>query len=134
MKVSVIVMIHNHEGFIEKALDSVLMQQTAFDYEILVSEDFSTDGTREIVLGYQRRFPEKFRLLLSEKNIRSNAVVTRCINAARAEYVALLDGDDYWTIPDKLQKQADFLDRHPECSMCFHNAQVIRVVSGAKYV
>lgn len=124
MKVSVIVMTYNHANFITQALDSVLMQQVNFKYEILISEDCSTDGTREIVIGYQENFHQKIRLLLSEKNIHSNAIVVRGINAAQGEYIALLDGDDYWTSPSKLQKQVDFLDNHPECSMCFHNAQV----------
>jgi glycosyltransferase involved in cell wall biosynthesis len=124
MKVSVIVMTYNHVDFIAQALDSVLMQQLNFEYEILISEDCSTDGTREIVIGYQEKFPHKIRLLLSERNVHSNAIVVRGINAAKGEYIALLDGDDYWTSPSKLQKQVDFLDNHPEYSMCFHNAQV----------
>jgi glycosyltransferase involved in cell wall biosynthesis len=100
------------------------MQKTSFDYEIMISEDCSTDRTREIAIGFQKAHPDKIRLLLSEKNIRSNQIVVRGIKAARGEYVALLDGDDYWTSPDKLQRQADFLDGHPECSMCFHNARI----------
>jgi glycosyltransferase involved in cell wall biosynthesis len=124
IKVSVLVMTYNHANFITQTLDSVLMQQVNFNYEILISEDCSTDGTRDIVIEYQKRFPHKIRLLLSQQNIRSNAIVVRGINAAQGEYIALLDGDDYWTSPDKLQKQVDFLDNHPECSLCFHNAQV----------
>lgn len=120
-KVSVLVITYNHINFIAQALDSVLVQKVDFDYEILISEDYSTDGTRELVVNYQQRFPEKIRLILSEKNIRSNQVVARGIHAARGKYIALLDGDDYWTSPYKLQKQVDFLDKHPECSMCFHN-------------
>ena len=116
-------MTYNHAKFISKAIDSALMQETEFNYEIIVSEDCSTDGTRNIVLDYHQRFPGKIRLLLSEKNIHSNAVVTRGINAANGKYIALLDGDDYWTTPHKLQKQVDFLDSHSGCSMCFHNAE-----------
>jgi glycosyltransferase involved in cell wall biosynthesis len=100
------------------------MQQLDGGFEVLISEDCSTDGTREIVREYAARNPERIRLLLSERNVRSNAVVTRGIEAARGQYVALLDGDDYWISPDKLQKQATFLDRHPECTICFHNARV----------
>jgi glycosyltransferase involved in cell wall biosynthesis len=125
MKVSVLVMTYNHAEFITQALDSALMQETRFPYEIIVSEDCSTDGTREIVQAYHRRFPEKIRLILSDHNLASNAVVVRGIDAARGQYVALLDGDDYWTSPYKLQKQADFLDSHPECALCFHNARVL---------
>jgi len=125
MKVSVLVMTYNHAGFIAQAMDSALMQETNFPYEIIVSEDCSTDGTREIVQTYHRRFPEKIRLILSQQNVASNAVVVRGIEAAQGQYVALLDGDDYWTSPYKLQKQTDFLDSHPECAICFHNVRVV---------
>jgi glycosyltransferase involved in cell wall biosynthesis len=130
MKVTVLVITYNHERFIAQALESVLMQKTNFDYEILISEDCSTDRTRQIVIDYQRAYPEKVRLLLSKKNIHNNQVVVRGIKAACGEYIALLDGDDYWTSPDKLQKQADFLDNHPECSMCFHNAKIFHETEG----
>lgn len=126
VKVTVLVMTYNHCSFVAQALDSALEQQTSFEYEILVSEDCSTDGTRELVVDYQRRYPQTIRLLLSEKNIRSNAIVVRGIRAARGEYIALLDGDDYWTSPRKLQKQADFLDSHPACAICFHNARTVK--------
>src|SRR5512133_148878 len=120
IKVSVLVMTYNHEKFIQQALDSVAMQATNFDYEILISEDCSTDRTREIVLEFQKEHPDKVRLLLSKTNVHSNQVVVRGIRAAQGQYLAMLDGDDYWTSPTKLQKQADFLDGHPECSLCFH--------------
>jgi glycosyltransferase involved in cell wall biosynthesis len=123
--VTVLVMTCNHERFIAGALDSVLAQETDFDFEILISEDLSTDRTRQIVLDYQGRHPERIRLLLSEHNLHSNEVVARGLRAARGAYIALLDGDDYWTSPDKLQKQVRFLESHPRCSMCFHNARVV---------
>ena len=125
IKVSVLVMTYNHAKFISKAMDSALMQQTDFNYEIIISEDCSTDGTKEIVLEYKQRFPGRIRLLLSEQNIHNNGVVTRGIYAAKGDYISLLDGDDYWTSPYKLQKQADYLDAHYECSICFHNAQIL---------
>ena len=125
MRVTALVVTYNHGPFIAGALESALRQETSFDYEILVSEDRSTDGTREIVLDYQRRHPDRIRLILSERNLRSNAVVARGIRAARGEFIALLDGDDLWTSPHKLQKQVDFLDGHPDCALCFHNAQVV---------
>ncbi len=125
MRVTALVVTYNHEPFVAGALESALWQETAFDYEILVSEDCSTDRTREIVLDYQRRHPERIRLILSERNLRSNAVVARGIRAARGEFVAVLDGDDLWTSRRKLQKQVEFLDAHPDCALCFHNAQVV---------
>jgi glycosyltransferase involved in cell wall biosynthesis len=118
-------MTYNHGRFIAQALESALMQETDFPYEIVVSEDCSTDSTREIVQRYHQRFPDKIRLILSERNIASNAVVVRGIEAAKGQYVALLDGDDYWISPAKLQKQSEFLDSHEECAICFHNATVM---------
>lgn len=130
MKVTVLVMTYNHEKFIGQALESVLMQKTNFDYEILISEDCSTDRTREIVLEFQKAHPTRTRLLLSERNLHSNEIVARGIRAARGQYIALLDGDDYWISPHKLQRQADFLDSHPECSICFHNARIYHETEG----
>jgi glycosyltransferase involved in cell wall biosynthesis len=100
------------------------MQQTNFDWEILVSEDCSTDRTRHIVKEYAARHPGLLRLILSEKNLHSNEVVARAIRAAVGEYLALLDGDDYWLTSEKLQTQVDFMDRHPESTVCFHQAVV----------
>ena len=118
-------MTYNHARYIDQALNSVLAQSTGCGYEILISEDHSDDGTREKVIEYQSRFPQTIKLLLSEQNIKSNAIVTRGLEAAQGEYIALLDGDDYWLSADKLQKQVDFLHAHPQCSMCFHNAIVV---------
>ncbi|HEX3035122.1 MAG TPA: glycosyltransferase [Thermodesulfobacteriota bacterium] len=121
MKVSVLIITYNHAKFIAQALDSVLMQKVNFDYEILISEDCSTDSTRDIIIGFQKRYPDRIRLLLSEQNLNSNEVIVRGIQASQGQYIALLDGDDYWTSPYKLQKQVDFLDNNPECAMCFHD-------------
>jgi glycosyltransferase involved in cell wall biosynthesis len=123
-------MTYNHEKFISKALESAEMQETNFEYEILISEDCSTDRTREIVLDFQKAHPEKIRLLLSKQNIHSNEIVVRGIQAARGQYIALLDGDDYWTSPYKLQMQVNFLDSHPECSISFHNARIFHEAEG----
>lgn len=128
--VTVLVMTYDHARFIARALDGALMQKTDFDYEILVSEDCSTDGTREIVLDYQRLHPERIRPLLSERNLHSNEVVVRGWRAARGRYIALLDGDDYWTSPHKLSRQVELLESRPECSMCFHNARVLEEATG----
>jgi len=124
-KVSVKITTYNHERFIAQTLDSVLSQKVNFPFEIIVGEDCSTDKTRVFLQDYQRKFPDIIRLLLNERNMggRYNALNTR--RACRGEYVAFLDGDDYWTTPDKLQKQINFLDQHPECTICFHNAKII---------
>ncbi len=119
-KVSVAMITYNHERFIAQAIESVLMQETAFEYEIVIGEDCSTDLTREIVVDFQKRFPNKIRLLLPESNIGAHKNLSQTLAACGGQYVALLEGDDYWTSPEKLQKQADFLDSHLDCSLCFH--------------
>jgi glycosyltransferase involved in cell wall biosynthesis len=124
MKVTVVIVTYNHERFIGKALESVIVQQANFDFEIVISEDCSTDATRHIVLDWKKRYPDRIRLILSEQNIHNNEVVARAFRVARGTYIALLDGDDFWTCSQKLQLQADFLDRNPQCSMCCHNAEI----------
>ena len=122
MKVTVLVTTYNHEKYIAQALDSVLMQETDFDFEIVVLEDCSTDATRDILSAYKRDHADKIRLWLAERNRRSNKTFAKEFRAAPSPYIAILDGDDYWTSPEKLQKQVEFLESHPECALCFHNA------------
>jgi len=125
VKLSVRVITYNHAPFIRQALDSVLAQRADFPYEIVIGEDCSTDGTREIVVEYQRRHPERIRLILSDRNLGGRHNFVRTLQACRGEYIALLDGDDYWTSEDKLQRQVDFLERHPGYVICFHDALVV---------
>jgi glycosyltransferase involved in cell wall biosynthesis len=124
MKVTALVTTYNHEKYIAQALESALMQKTNFEYEIIVAEDCSIDQTRSIVLDFQRRNPEKIRLVLPAENLGSagNRVFAQAFELAQGEYVALLDGDDYWTSAKKLQRQVEFLELHPDCALCFHNA------------
>lgn len=124
VKVSVLMITYNHERYIAQALDSVLMQQVAFDYEIVVGEDCSTDATRAILRRYQQQYPERIRVLLPEANLGMVGNFIATYQQCRGEYIALLDGDDYWSSAEKLQRQVDFLDAHPECSACFHNVLV----------
>ncbi len=123
--VSVVIVTYNHERYIERALDSVLSQQTDRRMEVIISEDCSTDRTRQMVVEVGRSDP-RVTLHLSERNLRSNAVVARGLTAARGELVCLLDGDDYWTSPDKIERQAELLRAHPDVTAIFHNAQVCR--------
>lgn len=123
--VSVIVVTYRHEAFIAQAVESVLSQQTDFPIEILISEDRSPDRTRDIVTELQRRHPTTIRLFLSERNQNDNAVLTRAWEAALGTYIAVLDGDDYWTEPLKLQKQVEFLERHPNVFVCGHAVTVV---------
>jgi glycosyltransferase involved in cell wall biosynthesis len=122
--VTALIVTYNHRPYIEAAMESVLGQSTTFAVEIIVSEDASRDGTREIVLEFARRHPARIRPLLSTRNVRSNEVVARGLRLARGRYVALLDGDDWWCAADKLQRQYDFLEANPGYAAVFHNALV----------
>ncbi len=114
-KLSVIFITYNHEEYVERALRSVLMQQTDFDFEVVVGEDCSTDSTREIVSAIADEYPEgKVRLLFREHNLGPTRNVYETTMACKGRYLAYLEGDDYWTDENKLQRQVDFLDKHPE--------------------
>lgn len=125
IKVSVAMITYNHERFIAQAIEGVLMQQTDFAVELVIGEDCSTDGTRAIVRRYGERYPERIRLLLPERNLGAHANAVATSNVCRGKYIALCEGDDYWTDLFKLQKQVDFLEAHPECAICFHNVTVV---------
>ena len=125
MKVSVLMMTYNHEKFIAQALDSILMQEVNFEYEIIIGEDCSQDNTREILLKYQKEYPDKIRLLLHEKNIGAAANQIACMKACTGKYIAMLEGDDYWTDQHKLQIQVDFLDNNPSYTFCFHPISIM---------
>lgn len=118
---TVCVRTHNQEKFIADALDSVLMQRTEFEYGIIISDDASSDGTVEILKEYQNAYPDKIRLLLSEKNVGGPENLKRVIEASNAKYVTCLDGDDFYTDEYKIQKQVEFLEAHSEYGACFHN-------------
>ena len=126
-KVSVSLVTFNHEKFIAQAIESILLQEVDFSYEIIIGEDFSSDKTREIVIEYQKQYPDKIRLILPEENLGcyGQKIFVQTLQACRGEYIAILDGDDYWTSPYKLQQQVDFLDNHPECAICFHDVTTI---------
>lgn len=134
MKVSVSVVTYNHKNYIKQCLDSILMQETDFDYEIILGEDESTDGTREICLDYANRHPEKIRLFLrSRKDVilinekpsgRYNFIEN--LKTCNGQYIALCEGDDYWTDPLKLQRQVDFLENNKTVNICFHKAKVLK--------
>jgi glycosyltransferase involved in cell wall biosynthesis len=122
MKLTALLVAYNHERYVGQAIESALQQTVDFDYELLIVEDSSSDRTRDIVSDYAARFPDCIRLSLAERNVGANAGILRGLEAARGEYIALLDGDDYWSAPHKVAKQVRFLDEHRNYSMCFHRA------------
>ena len=122
---SVCMISFNHEQFIAQAIESILMQKTNFDFELVIGEDYSTDDTRKICEGYAKRNPKIIQLLSSQKNLGIINNFIRTIQNCDGKYVAICEGDDYWTDPYKLQKQVDFLEAHPEYAGCFHYTQQV---------
>jgi glycosyltransferase involved in cell wall biosynthesis len=121
-KVSVFLLTYNHVAWIAEAIESALAQSAPFPVEILISDDGSTDGTREIVRDYARRHPESIRTFLPERNLGIAGVWLQAARRCRGEYVAILEGDDRWTSPTKLARQAALLDSRPDWTSCFHGA------------
>jgi glycosyltransferase involved in cell wall biosynthesis len=129
-KLSVSTICFNQAQFIGQALDSVLMQKASFEYEVVISDDCSTDGTREIIADYQRRWPDKIKPLLREKNVGMQRNGIETIERCRGEYLAFLEGDDYWTDPNKIQMQVDYLEAHQNCSLVHHKVEHMASPSG----
>ena len=124
-KVSIYCTAFNHEAFIRDALDGFLAQKTDFPFEVLVTDDASTDGTTGILRTYQEKHPDVIRFFHQEKNLFSqgiNIYEAVMYPNTRGQYVAYCEGDDYWTDPEKLQKQVSFLDANPDYSACVHNS------------
>lgn len=113
---------YNHENYIADAIESFLMQKTDFPYEILIHDDASTDRTPEIIKQYESKYPDLIKPIYQTENQYSKGVKIGHLNMERAKgkYMAICEGDDYWTDPYKLQKQVDYMEKHPECSMCVH--------------
>ena len=123
MLVSICCLTYNHAAYIRECLDGFLMQRTDFPVEIIVHDDASTDGTQDILREYQARYPDRFHLILQTENQYSkgvNVAIQYIFPRVRGKYIAFCEGDDYWTAPDKLQRQVDFLEAHPDHSMCCH--------------
>lgn len=122
--VSVCVITYNHCNYIRQCLDGILMQQTNFPFEVIVNDDCSTDGTAEIVKEYESKHPQLFKVTYQTENQYSKGVRGMfprfCFPRARGKYIALCEGDDYWTDPLKLQKQVDFLEKNPDYVLCTH--------------
>lgn len=139
--VSVIITTYNHKSYIEQCLESILSQETNFIFEILIGEDQSSDGTRQICQKYEQRFPDKIRLFMrNRENViyikgkptgRYNFIAT--INEAKGKYISICEGDDYWSDPLKLQKQVDLLEANPNLIAC-HHWQTMAIKKDGKFV
>ena len=122
--VSICTITYNHEKYIADALDSFLMQETDFPFEILIDEDCSLDSTADIIRTYMKKFPNIINATLRDKNLGGGINSIENYKKAKGKYIALCEGDDYWTDPLKLQKQVNFLESHEEYNMVFHNAEL----------
>src|ERR1035437_1524868 len=123
--VSVCTITYNHEAYLRQAIESVLAQQTSFDFELVIGEDCSTDQTREIALEYQKAHPDVVRVLRNTARLGAMKNFEHTLAACRSKYVAFLDGDDFWTSPQKLQRQVDVLEAHRDISVVFHPVHIV---------
>ena len=132
--VSICCLTYNHEQYLRDTLEGFLMQKVDFPIEILINDDASTDGTRAIMEEYAAKYPALIRPFYQDVNLYSQGK-DLCLEvlypAARGKYIALCEGDDYWTEPDKLQSQVDFLEAHPEYVACVHDT-LVHVCSGER--
>ena len=121
--VTVLTLTYNHEPYIRQCLDGIVMQQTNFKFELLIHDDASTDGTANIIREYESKYPDIIKPIYQKENQYSKKIpigVTYLYPRAKGKYIALCEGDDYWTDPLKLQKQVDFLEANPDFVMCSH--------------
>lgn len=123
--VSISVITYNQEEYIRNTLDNIIAQKVAFPIEIVVGDDCSTDNTRSICIEYKNKYPNIIQLHLHEKNMGSMANWISNINLCQGKYIAICEGDDYWTDPYKLQKQVDLMESHSDFSMCAHASQIL---------
>ena len=124
MKVSICCVTYNHEKYITETLKGFLMQSFDEEWEIVICDDASADGTGHILEEYKKKYPDRINLIRNTVNIGANANIIQAISFCKGEYIAFCEGDDYWTDPLKLKKQAAILDAEPNCSILWTNYQV----------
>lgn len=135
VKVSVICTAYNHEKYIRKALDGFVMQETNFQFEVIVHDDASTDNTANIIREYEEKYPNIIKPIYQTENQFSQGVKIAkefIYPRIKGKYIASCEGDDYWTDKYKLQKQYDYMESHPECAICVHQATVYNCSNGTE--
>jgi glycosyltransferase involved in cell wall biosynthesis len=127
MKLSIIVPTYNHEAYIEECIHGILKQKVDFEYEVLIGEDCSKDHTRDVLKRLEENLPAYFQIFYREENLGGGDFgnVDDLISRAVGEYITVLEGDDYWIYENKLQRQVDFLDNHPDYVAVAHNCIVV---------
>ncbi len=126
--VTVFCLAYNHEKYIRTAFENLIRQKTSFKFRILVHDDASTDSTPDIIREYKEKYPDLFEVILQEENKYQQGIDVEdeyVLPAINTKYVACCECDDYWTDPHKLQLQVDYMEKHPECSLCVHNTERI---------
>lgn len=118
--VSIFCMVYNQEKYVAQTIEGFLMQKTNFSTVMVIGEDASTDGSKEVILKYATTYPGKFKLLLSDKNFGAHKNQEKVLKHCTGKYIAMCEGDDYWTDSLKLQKQVDFLEANPQLVACHH--------------
>lgn len=135
--VSICTLVYNHEPYLRECFDGFVMQKTNFAYEILVHDDASTDGSADIIREYTAKYPHLFKPIFQIENQYSRGgkiLSTIQFPRAKGKYIALCEGDDYWTDPLKLQKQVDFLESHPDYVMCSHAWKIFYQSTNSFYI
>jgi glycosyltransferase involved in cell wall biosynthesis len=132
--VSICCLTYNHEKFIAQAIDNFLLQQTNFRFEIIIGDDCSTDNTSSIVKLFLSKYPGKIKVVSAANNKGIHQNLISCINTCKGRYIALCEGDDYWTDKLKLQKQVDFLENNPDYVICCHYTRVVDASNHTLYV
>lgn len=122
---SILCLTYNHEAFVAQTMESFLAQRTSFEIEVIVADDCSADGTLNVVQEFRQRFGGRLRVLRTDINLGVTRNFRRALLACRGRYVALCEGDDYWSGQDKLQRQVDFLEANPRYVLAFHDARVV---------
>lgn len=133
VKVSVVCTVYNHGKFLRDAMEGFVSQKTDFRYEVIVHDDASTDDSREIIREYEEKYPDIIRPIYQEENQYSKGLIIESefiIPHIRGEYVAICEGDDYWTDENKLQKQVDFLQAHPDFSLVACSSKTLNCITG----
>lgn len=133
IKVSVYCLAYNHESIIRKCLDGFIMQKTNFCYEVIVHDDASTDKTASIIREYEEKFPDIIKPIYQSENqysrgvnIKNRYILPKC----KGEYIAVCEGDDFWTDENKLQRQYDLMEKHEDIILCVHRAKQINLETG----
>lgn len=130
--VSVMCITYNHAPYLRECLDSLLNQKTDFPYEIVVHDDASADGTTDILKEYASKYPDKIIPIYEKENQYSknpHFFIKKMLPFLKGKYTAFCEGDDYWTDPNKLQIQYEYMEKHPGCSLCFHNANMLSMAN-----